>query len=483
MTYEQALGFQDSASRVYDAISAGARGAASKVLKEFTADAVIRSTRAQHWIPSATLTLPPEMERELARHLSVLLVGRDHLWIDLAEPVGYLPLIPWESLLQPLTKVPVLRLSPHPVKALGSNHELNVVLVSSFCSAESVPKVAEVRGFVEAIRSALPRQSTINIFADSLSHGVFVEATASATGDAGRQLIVHKPPLSPAAFRTNPGSDVNAVAAEGSGESTDSREHPWLSWMTSALGGSAVDIIHWISPGSLFSDRARLTVARSPQPEEISANAQESSRVNFWKRAKKGRAVRYLNAQSLAAAATSFGAWAMLLTIPSRGRGRNRSKLALRLLADQLSRTRPGVVALHDLATDSGAGSLSHVYGFLAASGSQYPVMPGVVTYCHPARVALELPTPPAPVDSELASAYAAVSEAVQARLNEPGPTPAWVATTQRVVEQMASRLVFQAEDQLAEKSPLDAATERGMVEALRVVERLLADESIQEKL
>lgn len=470
VTYEQARDFHDRASRVYDALSAGARGAVSVVLKEFNADALIRSARANRWIPNATLCLPPEITRDLQRLLPTLLSEGDHLWVDIAEPVGYLPLIAWEKLLQPMANVPVLRLSPHPIQALGSNQELSVVIACSFSSIRALPKVSELRVLLENIKAALPPRSTIHVFADSASRQRFEEALVPAEAIAdSRRVIVHPIP------DVDPNSGELSLSADG----VSVREHPWIMWMESVLGGEAVDIIHWISQGALFADGARLVVTRSPRPAEESEEVEESSPSRF-RRKKHGRAVRYLNAQSMAAAATGFGAWSMVLTIPPRGPRSDKSQMALRLLADQLSRLRPGVVALHDLAEDPKASAISETYKFLSGSNPEYAsVSQGVAVYCHPNRASSSSEAPLLS-ESAVVSAYSAAAEAARAKLNQPGPSPAWVATTQRVLEQVTSRFVAQPADQSAEKSSLDQATERGVVAAMQLVEQMLTEKSTQ---
>lgn len=465
-TYEEARDFHDRASRVYDALSAGARSAVSAALKEFNADAVIKAARAKRWIPNATLSLPPDMERELKRLLSILINPGDHLWVDIAEPVGYLPLIAWEQLLQPLANVPVLRMSPHPIQALGSNQELTVVFACSFSSTRALPKVLEIRDLLEKTRSALPPRSTIHVFADSVSKERFDEALAVESGVLDdRRIKVHPTPeLTPDSRDPNP-------------DGANLREHPWITWMTSVLRGEAVDIIHWISQGALFPDGARLVVTRSPTPEDDGEEADASGLSRIMKR-KRSRPVRYLTAQSMTAAATQFGAWSMILTIPPRGPRSDKSQMALRLLADCLSRLRPGVVALHDLAEDPNAHDIAETYRFLAGSNPGYAgLAKGVAVYCHPNRAS---PSADEPLQSEspVVSAYSAAAEAARVKMNQPGPSPAWVATTQRVLEQVTSRFAAQLEQQPSDKSSLDYATERGVVAAMQLVQQILTEKS-----
>jgi hypothetical protein len=168
----------------------------------------------------------------------------------------------------------------------------------------------------------------------------------------------------------------------------------------------------------------------------------------------------------------------MIFSAAVRGRTSHESLIGLRLLSDQLSRLRPGVVALHELDRDIGATALSDAYKFLAGSAAGYSsTSGGVAMYCHPDRASVNGSEPATTPDTPLYSAYAAAVEAARAMLNQPGPSPAWVATTQRLCEQVASQFV-QSADQPSEKSSLDEASERGVAAALQVVEQFLSEKS-----
>jgi hypothetical protein len=469
MTYEEACELHDRGNRAYDALTAGARSATSALLDEYKADTVINSVgkyvRAAHWIPSPTYRLPPDITRDLQRLLPNVLEKGEHLWVELAEPVGYLPLIAWEALLQPLVSTSVLRLSPHPIQALGSNQELTVVIACSFPSPKWLPKTAELRTLLSAVTGSLPPKSTVHIFADAIARPGFAEIVSALMKESGSIEIKLHPVPEFDAFTTSSGSTGDGFAV---------RDHPWLDWMTNRIGVDAVDIFHWISPAALLPDGARLVVARHPAGTEESEEPEHSGGLLFWKKKARARTVRFLDASSLASAATGFGAWAMIFSAAVRGRTSQESLIGLRLLSDQLSRLRPGVVALHELDRDIGAPALSSAYKFLAGATTGYSsTSAGIAMYCHPDRASLddEDLTP----DTPLYSAYAAVKEVARAVLNQPGPSPAWVATTQRLCEQVASPYV-QSAHQPSEKSSLDEASERGVAAALQVVEQIMSE-------
>jgi hypothetical protein len=68
---------------------------------------------------------------------------------------------------------------------------------------------------------------------------------------------------------------------------------------------------------------------------------------------------------------------------------------------------------------------------------------------------------------------YAKVKEALHATIARAGPLPAWVAATQRVVEQAMSRVAA------AETADPDGPEMRGLAEALKYVEQMLAEQAL----
>src|SRR5262249_60229035 len=95
---------------------------------------------------------------------------------------------------------------------------------------------------------------------------------------------------------------------------------------------------------------------------------------------------------------------------------------------------------------------------------------PAVSVYCHPARAAT-VAAQPTSTAADLTQQYLKVKEMIQAAIARGGPTPAWVASTQRIVEQAMSRVVTQ-------QGADDAAVTRGLVAALKAVEQILGPPS-----
>ena len=116
VNYSAAMLFRDKPGLLGGWLATGARLAVSKLLDEIRVDALERLACGASWLPSGEPTLPSSMTRQLQRLLPSVMREGDSLWLELAEPVGYLPLLPWEKMLRPVTSAPILRVSPHTVR-------------------------------------------------------------------------------------------------------------------------------------------------------------------------------------------------------------------------------------------------------------------------------------------------------------------------------------------------------------------------------
>src|SRR5437870_727562 len=68
-----------------------------------------------------------DYQYQLPSHISAALTravpsGDDVLWLSFSQPSGYLPLVPWESLMSQSVNVPVLRLCYTTVQPIISTH-------------------------------------------------------------------------------------------------------------------------------------------------------------------------------------------------------------------------------------------------------------------------------------------------------------------------------------------------------------------------
>jgi hypothetical protein len=441
--------------------------AVSKVFGEWRADSIIRFARARTWVPSPRLTLPPHAARQLADVFARVLREDEPLWLEFQDPVGYLPLVPWEDVLRRATRSPVLRLSPHALQPVTPRSDFTIVLAVSVPSSRRLPATGALRAFFQAIHAALPERSVVHVFADALAYPAFATAIGSMVYAGG--IVLHAPPGLEPRSPSPPAATDDAAAASDPGNDTLARaesnarlvrEHPWVAWMTRELRGHAADIVHWISPGA-FPDEG-LLVATDPA---------ESPPEDARKRPGTGRSFRFVPVPALADFLTLVGAWGAIFT--ALGDAPTRSLLGLRITTDRMARHRPGVAALHDLTDDPASLALGDLYRFLL--GGYDVAMPhraGALAYTHPAltgaaSIAPRNASAPSDASTAMLDAYRGVAQAAQSILDQSGPTPGWVAATQRIAEQSASRFVSAG-------SVGDPAALRGVADALAVLQQVL---------
>jgi len=179
-----------------------------------------------------------------------------------------------------------------------------------------------------------------------------------------------------------------------------------------------------------------------------------------------GRALNYITPLEHSDLLTSLGAWAAIFSAPATGGWVVESRQGLRVFVDQFARVRPGVAAFHDLQADPACDALAKTYRFIIGDPSiPAATSSSVSVYCHPAR-ATSAPAAPSSEHSDLMRQFAKVEEAIQSIAAASGPLPAWLASTQRIVEQAVARV--------ADPKELDSAAARGVASALKYVERLV---------
>jgi hypothetical protein len=371
----------------------------------------------------------------------------DSLWLELADPVGYLPLLPWEEMLRPVTSAPILRLSPHVLQALSPDRELSVVLCLTVPSPEWAVTAVELMVFASTIRESIPERSTLHVFADDLCHAPFVEAMKQVKSDdpKGRTIKVYDLPR-------------KMLGRENA-------EDPWKVWIAESLAGRATDIVHFVALGMLFADHSRLVIAAEPSAKE---NPIEGTIT------KGGRLLRYVTPIELCDSFTALGAWAAVFSAPTGGRWLNQARTGLRLLVDQIGRLRPGMAVFHDMEADADCKALAETYKFMIGDPSiPASLNTSVSVYCHPARAATVHPEPQSVPGElmQLMQQYAKVKELIQAEILRKGPLPTWIAATQRIVEEAVSRATAR------EGTAAGAPVLLGLASALEYVEKMLVQE------
>ncbi len=74
--------------------------------------------------------LPPDVAAAIVRGGEELL-EHPAVWLELAEPAGFLPLLPWEAMLSPILPRPVLRLPYFMLRPSAAMDSLDVVLCAT----------------------------------------------------------------------------------------------------------------------------------------------------------------------------------------------------------------------------------------------------------------------------------------------------------------------------------------------------------------
>lgn len=435
--YAETKQFSDRPGLVAGWLAQGARALVSMVLSDMRADSLERFAASSSWLPSGRAVLPAPMARQLRATLPSVMREGDCLWLEIAQPTGYLPLLPWEEMLRPVTDAPILRLSPHPLKASSSDRELSVALCITVPSATWVPQESEIAGLLAALRDALPAGSTVHVFADDLCESIVRSAIARGASTSASTTRIRRHPL-PAA------QDLASAAGNA-----------WRDWVVQSLGRQAVDILHCYACGLLFADQARLVLTREPVAGEDAAGA-------------RPRLLRHASASDIAEALVALGAWAVVLSVPVRGPWASQSRLGLRLFADEIARLRAGAAALHDGEFDPDFAALRDTYRFIIGDPSVKASTSGAVAvYCHPAR-ATPMAAALSSLPRELVAQYMGIAETID-RLYGKAPLPLWVAAALRVAEQAVSRVA-------SNTAPGgDDAVTRGIAAALGQVQAMIA--------
>ena len=211
------------------------------------------------------------------------------LWLELRSPRGYLYVLPWERLLEPLGR-PLLRRPQHALRPAASQSALRVGLCAS------APAVLAQLCRVWRERSGFDVK--IHVFTDASAVAGMREWAA---GD-DRPVVIPDPPP----------------------------EKPWLPWIRDAMEGTALDVMHFAGHGYLDQDRGAIALANTP----TSHTAQEMS--------------RFVGAPEMTAFLSQVGAWCLALTGPVA----NFSATGLRELADAVSLAGPSVTMVHEMGTD-----------------------------------------------------------------------------------------------------------------------------------
>ena len=363
------------------------------------------------------------------------------LWLEIPTPSGHLRLVPWEALLTEAFGRPVLRLPYFSLLPQASREPLEVAVCASSPRAKTgFDATGMLVRYVDAVGRAVNQKRKVHIFADIDQYRRLIQDWQ------GRPDIVVHDPQTTEQFELPERTPEIGIGANV--------RNPWLLWMLDELGDRALDAVHFICHGYFSVDRGAIALASSPL---VNTDATYS---------------RFIGAAELGSFLISTGAWAIGLTGPDH----NYAPLGLREVADSLAQTRPLHVLAHEAGEDPQLDELEAAYGLMFATNPRPPpLLRASALWVHPNLVAEARPSAPNQLagnqwlDEEGGTAL--LGPATKQALHGES-TPAWVAASARVIEQVQGDLLgplgTTRSQVLETASPEDVAT------ALRVAANLL---------
>jgi hypothetical protein len=352
------------------------------------------------------------------------------LWLRMTPPVGLLPIVPWETLLEPLIGRPVLRLPYHEISPTLPTRGFDCVVCFSSPVAKRELSVDEILSrFLVQVPADLESRTAIHVFADAEAQP---ELKAMLHRYSEFNIRIYDPAESERNRRPGGNSPIT---------------NPWLLWIRDALGRRSADVVHFLCHSYLSGEEGALALAESPTKNN------DPQRTRFvW-------------ADELVAFLNTTGAWSTAFTSPPE----NHSMTGLRMLQDAIARCRPGPCLLHDMAASQNTDALGDAYRFLYLPEWHHaPSSRGIALYCHPRRQSVHHR-----VDETSESLLQEVTLEGQVGVGGlGGANAAWLSTAQRVLEQSATQLTTPpANDE-------DQAFVSGRKAALRFVSETLAQHS-----
>jgi hypothetical protein len=407
-------------------------------------------TRAETSVPARDLGVPPDLDagrhdyREPTWQLPPGLLGwianeveaarggdaPPLAWVHLAQPTGYLALLPWERMLLPLG-LPVLRV-PHfaSFPPLDTAELVVAICVSQPLARREFDGVAAAASLALAYAGALPGEPAIHLFTDERTHAA-LEGRATALPP---RTTIHDPRSAPVVPRREggPGFEDSATMAWS----------PWLHWISHALARQTVEVVHFATHTYVGRNQPALAVSESPVD-----NVDQR-----WS--------RFIGPQQLVTFLDHVGAWAVGLSQPEH----NYSPMGARLLVDDLAHRRAGPTILHDLGTDAGGTNLRRLLE--AVGRREWPRAGSDITlYAHPRMFAAEgLAETPSYAEMLLAAPRKSAATSTG--------QPAWVTVARRYMEQAAARRFPDTEQP---QSVVQAAAGEGVREAMGFLDGLFS--------
>ena len=115
--------------------------------------------------------LPPQVATAIADRAPPEMTSRPAVWLELAEPSGALPLLPWEAMLVPVLNRPMLRLPYFTLRPRAALDSLEVVLCASSPAAKAGFDAGQMLiDLAFQIAQSVPRDITLHVFPDMINY-------------------------------------------------------------------------------------------------------------------------------------------------------------------------------------------------------------------------------------------------------------------------------------------------------------------------
>lgn len=377
----------------------------------------------------------PSLGRQIGTAAASILGEGAVLWLHLADPVGFLSVLPLERMLRPFVgNRPIVRVPNFALSPAAPTDSIDIaVCLSEPLASISFDGLQFLRTFIPALLDTYPAR--MHIFTDAYTHQEMTGDHSLERFTVAGSLVLHDPAGAPPSAR---------IAAGSIGDSGTAVTNPWLLWMLQELTGVTVDVVHFVTHGYTRGGQSALALAESPTRNED----------RIW--------ARFVGPNQTAAWLTHLGAWAVGFTSSAR----NYSSMGLREFFDDLARLRAGPIVYHDAALDPLSADAARAYAGLL-TGQQPDLLAAVSMYAHPSVFAGHLYPGQTGPDSFAGEVVTSSLDPQQPFVSE----PAWVTSTRRYLEQSVATMFPEAEEPT---SSVRMAASEGAKQALTFVSDVL---------
>lgn len=299
------------------------------------------------------LVLPLQVAEGLRDGIAAMNPEADRpLWLNLVRPYGSLGMLPWERVLGPLVARPVLRLPDFLERPRENPAVLQCAVVFDPPPRVAVEKARlQIQSIVEGLLEVPSRAKiTVHVFTTA----AWFDRLGPISADD--RVTLH-PPQNAAAHARASASQLEQLPLA----------QLWLDWICAALGGRAIDALHFVGRAVAGDTRTGLLISNSPLPDPDNDTM----------------ALALISIAAIGSALTRLGAWAAIFSPPpdeSVGR-------AMAYVADAFARSRPCVVLYHPAGPDDRESVRASLHFLLDPGVAQPPAMSDGFIYCQPAAV------------------------------------------------------------------------------------------------